>query len=267
MTQSDSAFDTLILDRPRADVLQVTLNRPAVRNAFNTRMATELLGIFQQFNRDCEGLRAVVLTGAGDQAFCAGADLKERRGMDEATWRRQHKIFEDMAGAIMDCPLPVIGAINGAAYGGGCELALACDFAYASRDAKFALTEVTIGLIPGIGGTQNLPRRVGIARAKEILLTGRPFSADDALSWGLVNRLCEPETLIPEALASAERIADNAPLAVAQAMRAVDAGSDTSLAQGLSVELDCYDKLVGTQDVAEGINAFNEKRRPRFKGQ
>ena len=259
------SYETLQLDRPQPEVLLVTMNRPAVRNAFNTQMATEMLTVFQALAHEADGVRAAVLTGAGDQAFCAGADLKERRGMDEASWRRQHKIFEDMSGAVMDCPLPVIGAVNGAAYGGGCELALACDFAYAVAGTRFALTEVTIGLIPGIGGTQNLPRRVGIARAKEILLTGRPFSAEEAHAWGVVTRLCAGETLISEALATAGRIAENAPLAVTQGLRAIEEGMGTSLSQGLSVELDCYDKLV-SEDVAEGIAAFNEKRRPVFKG-
>jgi len=259
-------FETLRLERPQPETLLVVMNRPAARNAFNTAMATDLLSVFQALAHDGDGVRAAVLTGEGDRAFCAGADLKQRRGMKEAAWRAQHKIFEDMSRAIIDCPIPVIGAVNGAAFGGGCELALACDFAYAAEDARFALTEVTIGLIPGIGGTQLLARRVGTARAKEILLTGRPFTAEEALAWGLVNRLCARETLLAEALAVAARIAANAPLAVAQALRAVDQGMESGLAQGLAVELDCYDKLVGTEDVAEGVAAFNEKRPPVFKG-
>ncbi|MEQ8603982.1 MAG: enoyl-CoA hydratase-related protein [Marivibrio sp.] len=266
MSAFDRRYDALRLERPQPEVLLVVMNRPTARNAFNTAMATELLTVFQALAHEPDGVRAAVLTGEGDRAFCAGADLKERRGMNEAAWRAQHKIFEDMARAILDCPIPVIGAVNGAAFGGGCELALACDFAYAADDARFALTETSIGLIPGIGGTQLLPRRVGTARAKEILLSARPFSAEEAAAWGIVNRLCARETLVPETLATAARIAANAPLAVAQAMRAVDQGMESGLAQGLAVELDCYDKLVGTEDVAEGVAAFNEKRQPVFKG-
>ncbi|MCR9219824.1 MAG: enoyl-CoA hydratase-related protein [Alphaproteobacteria bacterium] len=265
-TAREQSFDALRLERPAASVLLVTMHRPEARNAFNTTMATELLTVFQALAHQADGVRAVILTGAGDKAFCAGADLKERRGMDAETWRRQHKIFEDMAASIMDCPLPVIAAVNGAAYGGGCELALACDFAYAAETARFALPEVTIGLIPGIGGTQTLSRRAGAARAKELLLSGRPFDAEDALAWGVVNRVTAADALLAETVETAERIASNAPLAVAQALHAVDEGSETSLAQGLSVELACYDKLVGTEDLAEGVAAFNEKRPPRFKG-
>ncbi|MBP5856708.1 enoyl-CoA hydratase/isomerase family protein [Marivibrio halodurans] len=259
-------YETILLERPSPEILVVTLNRPNVRNAFDTRMATEMLNVFQALARASEGVRAVVLTGAGEHAFCAGADLKERQGMDDETWRRQHTVFEHMAGAVMDCPVPVIAAVDGVAYGGGCELMLACDFAYATTESRFALPEVTIGLIPGIGGTQNLPRRVGPARAKEIILTGRPFTAEDALEWGLVNRLCTRDDLLSEVLATAERITGNAPLAVAQGLHAIDEGMGTSLSQGLSVELDCYDKLVGTADVTEGISAFNEKRAPIFRG-
>lgn len=262
----DQSFDALRLERPASAVLVVEMHRPEARNAFNTAMATELLTVFQALAHQTDGVRAVILTGAGDKAFCAGADLKERRGMDAASWRRQHKIFEDMAASIMDCPLPVIAAVNGAAYGGGCELALACDFAYAAETARFALPEVTIGLIPGIGGTQALSRRVGIARAKEALLTGRPFTAADALAWGVVNRVTPPDALLSETVETADRIAANAPLAVAQALHAVDEGSETSLAQGLAVERACYDKLIGTEDLAEGVAAFNDKRPPRFKG-
>ncbi len=247
-------------------VVLVTLNRPERANAFNTRMAEEMVDLWVSLDARGGAARCVVLTGAGTRAFCAGADLKDRLDMTEAAWRRQHAAFEAMAAAIMDSVVPTIAAVNGAAFGGGCELVLACDFAYAAAGARFALPEVTLGIIPGIGGTQNLPRAVGLRRAREILLTGAPFSAADAYAWGLVNRLCAPEALLDEALETARRIAANAPLAVAQARRAAAGSLDLSLEAGLALELDCYNSLVATEDRQEGIRAYNEKRKPAFKG-
>ena len=180
------SFDTIIVDQEE-DLTWITLNRPEVANAFNTRMAEELLAVFSEFVSGARTTRCVILTGAGERAFCAGGDLKQRHGMTDEEWYAQHVVFEDLARALMDCPVPILGAINGAAYGGGTELTLACDFAYAAKHARFALTETTLGIMPGMAGTQYLPRAVGIRRAKEIILTGRPFSAEQALEWGLVN--------------------------------------------------------------------------------
>jgi enoyl-CoA hydratase/carnithine racemase len=207
-----------------------------------------------------------VVTGAGEKAFCAGADLKERNALSDGEWRSQHEIFERMFRAVRDCPIPVIAAVNGAAYAGGLELVLHCDFAYASRAAKFALTEVSLGIMPGGGGTQTLPRAVGERRAKELILAARPFSAEEALAWGVVNRLCEPGKLLEEALQAAGRIASQAPLSVAQARRAIRDGSHLDLASGMQLEIEAYNRLVGTEDRKEGLRAFNEKRKPTFKG-
>ena len=212
---------------------------------------------------DTQGYRAVVLTGTGDKAFCAGGDLKERHGMTDEQWLHQHAIFERMTLAIMDCPIPVIGAINGAAFGGGCELALNCDFVYASSTARFALTEVTLGIMPGAGGTQFLPRAVGSRRAKEILLTGKPFSAQDALDWGMVNKVCAPETLMDETLGDAQTICDNAPVSIRQAKRAMHFGMQMDIRSALFFEIDVYNKMVSTEDRHEGVRAFNEKRKPK----
>jgi enoyl-CoA hydratase len=156
--------------------------------------------------------------------------------------------------------------VNGAAFGGGCELALGCDFIYASRTARFALTEVTLGIMPGTGGTQNLPRAIGSRRAKELICSGRPFSAEDAHAWGMVNRLCEPAALMPETLATAQVIAGNAPIALRQAKRSIDLGTQMSLAEGMAFEIEAYNRMVGTQDRREGVRAFNEKRKPHFEG-
>lgn len=259
-------FETILVEKPEQHVVLVTLNRPKARNAFNTRMAEELVALFEGFRLDPVEPRCIVLTGAGDRAFCAGGDLKERRGMSDDQWRRQHLVFERMARAVIFCPVPVIAAVNGAAFGGGCELAGACDFIYASQTARFALTEVTLGIIPGAGGTQTLPRAVGTRRAKEIIFTGEPFDAQAALEWGFANRVCAPDTLLPEAIATATRIAANAPISIRQAKQAIARGCEMSLADGLAFEIEAYNRTVPSADRQEGIEAFNEKRKPRFKG-
>jgi enoyl-CoA hydratase len=263
---TDTRYETLKLNTPVPGVLVVTLNRPEVRNAINTKMGEEMVDLFTRINADPAGSRCVVLTGAGDRAFCAGGDLKERHGMTDEAWNRQHALFERMMLALLDCPLPVIAAINGVAFAGGCEFMLLCDFAYAVETARFALTEVTIGIMPGGGGTQTLPRRVGYARAAEIVLTGEPFGAAQALTWGVVNRLCAPDQLMNEVLATASRIARNAPLSIRQAKRSMIFGQRMDLRSAMFFEIDAYNQLVGTEDRREGIAAFNEKRTPVFKG-
>jgi len=259
-------FETLLVTRPREHVGLITMNRPEVMNATNTRMGQEMMELFESLMLDAGDLRCLVLTGAGSKAFCAGGDLKERNGMSNETWQRQHVLFEKKQRALMGCPIPVIAAVNGVAYGGGCELAAACDFIYASETARFALTEVTLGIMPGAGGTQNLPRAVGTRRGLEIILTGRPFSAEDGEKWGFVNRVLAPDRLIPEALDTAERIATNAPVSIRQAKQSVLRGVGLSIWDGLSFEIEAYNRMVGTEDRIEGVKAFNEKRKPKFKG-
>jgi enoyl-CoA hydratase/carnithine racemase len=260
------AYDTLSTETPAPHVLLIKLNRPEVRNAFNTAMGHELLDVWTRLTEDCGDWRCALITGAGDQAFCAGADLKERRGMSREAWRAQHELFERAFWALGDLPLPILAAVNGAAYGGGLELALMCDFIYAVRSARFALTEVSLGIIPGAGGTQNLPRAVGERRAKEIIMTARPFSAEDAYEWGMVNRLCEPGEVVPAALDTASAIASNAPLAVKQAKKSIRFGCQMEIRTAYRFEVEAYNQLVDTDDRREGILAFNEKRKARFKG-
>src|ERR1700739_4286162 len=243
-----------------------TLNRPQAANAMNTQMGRDLLAFFDSVNAAPLAHRCIVLTGAGDKAFCAGGDLKERQGMSDETWQAQHLLFERTVRAFIGCPVPVIGAVNGAAYAGGCELALCCDFIYAAETARFALTEVTLGIMPGAGGTQNLPRAVGERRAKEIILTGRPFTAAEAYEWGMVNRLCAPGQVVEEAIETGRRIADNAPISVGQAKHAIHFGLQMDLASGMMLEIEAYNRMVPTEDRREGVAAFNEKRKPRFKG-
>jgi enoyl-CoA hydratase/carnithine racemase len=259
-------YETIALDEPAEHVLRITLNRPEVSNAMNTQMGLDTLHLWDTLCNDPGLYRCVILTGAGEKAFCAGGDLKQRNGMTDAQWQAQHLIFERGVRAMKECPIPIIGAINGAAYGGGCEFALACDFAYASATARFALTEVTLGIMPGAGGTQNMPRAVGIKRAKEILLTGLPFTAAQALDWGMVNKVCEPASLQAETIATAERIAGNAPLSTRQIKHAVNTGMQMDLASALMFEIEAYNRLPPTEDRREGVAAFNEKRKPVWKG-
>jgi enoyl-CoA hydratase/carnithine racemase len=251
-------------DRPN-DVLLATLDRPEVANAFDTRAALELCGLFERFQAE-ERYRCVVITGAGDKAFCAGADLKERNSLSDEEWRSQHETFERMFRAVRDCPIPVIAAVNGAAFAGGLELVLHCDFAYASTAAKFALTEVSLGIMPGGGGTQTLPRVVGERRAKELILAARPFTAEEALAWGVVTKLCEPGKVLEETLRVADRVASLAPLALRQVKHAIREGLHRDLASAMQLEIEAYSRLVDTEDRREGIRAFNEKRAPKFEG-
>jgi len=263
---ADHSYETLRIERHGEHVLVVTLNRPEVRNAANTQMWADLLHLWRHLEAEPGSVRCVVLTGAGDQAFCAGGDLKERNGMTAQTWRHQHQLIEREYRAMIDCPLPILAAVNGHAFAGGCEMMLACDFAYAVPAARFALTEVTLGIMPGAGGTQLLPRAVGERRAREILLTGKPFTAAQALDWGLLNGVCEPAELLPTVLGLAETIAGNAPLSIRQAKKAVRFGMQMELQTALRYEAEAYDFLVDTEDRHEGVRAFNEKRKARFQG-
>ena len=261
-----SDFETITVERRDNHILLVTLNRPEASNALNTQMGLDLMELFEGFSIDLAGLRVAILTGQGTKAFCAGGDLKQRNGMTNDEWQAQHLIFERMLRAILACPIPVIAAVNGAAYGGGCELAAAADFVYASTNARFALTEVTLGIMPGAGGTQNLPRAIGERRAKERILSGLPFTAAEAESWGLVNRVVPQDELMQATLEIATRIAGNGPIAVRQAKQAIQRGLQMSLADGLAFEIEAYNRLVPTDDRREGVLAFNERRKPNFQG-
>ena len=260
------AYETLALEPRGEHVLLVTLNRPEVLNAINTQMGRDQLDLWTRIASNPPELRCVVLTGSGERAFCAGGDLKERDGMTDAAWRAQHDIFERAFMALVECTVPVIAAVNGHAFGGGLEMALCCDFIYAVPAARFALSEVRLGIMPGGMGTQNLPRAVGERRAKELILSARAFSTEEALAWGLVNRVCAPAQLLNEAIAAAQAIAENAPLSVRQAKKSIHYGLQADLLTGYRFEIEAYNRLVDTQDRHEGVRAFNEKRKPRFSG-
>ena len=263
----DRTYSTLALDYPARQVLRVTLNRPEAANAFNTQMARDLVACFEALALEPGDLRCVILTGNGERAFCAGGDLKERDGMSDQAWGAQHRIYERMIRAVVDCPLPLIAAVNGAAFGGGCELVASADFAYAAERARFALTETRLGIIPGAGGTQTLARAVGERRAKELILSARRFDADEAGRWGLVNAVVDDERLEGAVIEVATRIAANAPLAVRQAKQAIHRGLQMSLADGLAFEIEAYSRTVPTADRREGVRAFNEKRTAKFTGE
>jgi enoyl-CoA hydratase len=241
----------------------LSFNRPNSANALNSAMAEEIAHFFGTIDK---ATRAVIITGEGKN-FCAGADLKERKEMDKSQWQSQHLAFEAAHHAIMGCEVPAIAAVNGAAFGGGLELAMACDFIYAADNARFALTETTLGIMPGLGGTQLLPRAIGVQLAKELIFCGRTFSAEDALRWGLINQIHPANTLIEAAVGCATTISNNAPLAVKAVKKSINDGASLPIDAALKCELSFYDTLINTSDRIEGINSFNEKRKPVFKGE
>jgi enoyl-CoA hydratase/carnithine racemase len=246
-------------------VVMVTINRPEHMNAMNTALGEDLLACFDQLSRDAEA-RVVILTGAGDRAFCAGGDLKERLGMTDEAWKAQHVIFEQAAYRLLRCPIPVIAAVEGAALGGGCELAILADFIVAGETAVFGMPETTLGIFPGIGGTQLLPRIVGAPLAKELIMTGRRIGAAEAKAAGLVNHVVPAGQARLKAAEIAGTIAQNGPVAVRQAKKAIAYGGETDLDTALVLAIEAYNATVVTEDRLEGVRAFNEKRRPQFKG-
>ena len=260
------AFTTLLISDAAPQVRLVMMNRPDSANALNTQMAWDLLEYFEDFALSPGDCRCIVLTGTGARTFCAGGDLRERNGMSNEAWDRQHLIFERMIRALIACPVPLVGAINGAAFGGGSEIALTCDFLYAADTARFAFPEVSLGIMPGCGGTQLLSRAVGERRAKELILTSCSFTADQAEQWGMVNRVLPAAQLMERSLEAASAIAANAPLSVMQAKRSIHHGLQMSLADALAFEIEAYNRLVPTEDRKEGVLAFNEKRSPIFYG-
>ena len=243
-----------------------TLDRPDRMNSLSRDTLRALGRLTREAIAD-DTVRGIVLTGAGDKAFCAGADLKERQGMTENDIRRQVELYRSELGALDRCPKPVVAALNGVALGGGLELALMCDLRVAAPHAVLALPETSLGIIPGAGGTQRLPRVVGEARAKELILLGRRLTAPEALAWGLVNRIAPEGTpLLDDVIAWLAPIAEGAPIAQAAALEAIDRSFDVSLEVGLELEKVSYDKVLVSEDRREALQAFAEKRRPRFAG-
>lgn len=255
----------LVLTQREGGVATVTVNRPDVLNALDAATVSGLTSVMSEL-RDDDGVRAVVLTGAGERAFVAGADINELSKLDPLTARTLAERGHYLCGLIECLGKPVIAAINGFALGGGCELALACTLRIASATAKLGQPEIGLGIIPGFGGTQRLPRLVGSGRALELLLTGAPIGAEEAWRIGLVNRVVGPEALKEVAHQLASTIAQQAPIAIRAILDAVRHGSSMSLPDGLAFEASTFGVINGTADAREGTMAFLEKRQPQFTG-
>jgi enoyl-CoA hydratase len=246
-------------------VAVLTVNRPDALNAFDVETLTELRDRLRELAEDDEA-RVVVLTGAGDRAFAAGADIKYMSGLDVDQAKEWGALGHEVGRLLETMPKPTIAAVNGFALGGGCELALACDFRYASSTAKLGQPEVNLGIIPGWGGTQRLARVVGIGVAKELVLTGRVVDAEEALRIGLVNAVHEPDELLEKTLEVAEALAAKGPLALAAAKEAVNRALAGDHSDNLGREADYFGELFSSADAKEGMTAFAEKREPRFTG-
>ncbi|WKA54269.1 enoyl-CoA hydratase/isomerase family protein [Planococcus shixiaomingii] len=247
-------------------VYTLQLNRPAAMNSLNTLMGIELIECLN-FLQEQTSVRVLVVTGSGEKSFCAGADLKERKGMSNEQWKEQHIIFEEAFELLRKFPFPVIAAVNGFALGGGLEMALSCDFRYAADHAKMALPEVRLGIIPGVGGTQLLPRAIPLGLAKEMLFRGNQIDAQQALSFGIVNEVLSKEELIPRTLEIAKEIGRNAPLSLKAIKKSIQSGLAKDLEAAVSIELDEYYKCANSNDRQEGIRSFNEKRQPEWRGE
>ncbi|WP_134702963.1 enoyl-CoA hydratase/isomerase family protein [Ammoniphilus sp. YIM 78166] len=250
------------LDQGR--IVLLTLNRPEVMNSINTELGYELRDTLDRLNEDPTA-RVIVFTGSGERSFCTGGDLKERNGMTDEQWLKQHRLFQEVFRKIRQSSRPVITAVNGYALGGGCELAFSGDIIYASNSAKFGLPEVTRGIIPGVGGTQTIGRFLPRGVALEMLLTGKSMTAEEAYKYGMVNKLVEPGHLIEETINTARVIAQNSPLAVRMAKKAFRRGIDLPLEEGVEYALECYNRTVSHSDRLEGVRAYNEKRLPNFQ--
>jgi enoyl-CoA hydratase len=255
----------LVLCSRKNDVAIIRLNRAEKLNAFSNAMFDELNAVLDELLRH-QDLRVLILTGAGERAFCAGTDIAELDGLTEAEAAKLSARGQELCNKLEAFPVPVIAAVNGIAAGGGCELALACHLRIASKRATFSLPETKLGLIPAYGGTQRLPRDIGVARALESMLTGNVIDAPTALDFGFVNRVVESDTLMSEAESLAGEIATMAPLAIRACLKAVTEGLQLPLDEGLALERELFASLFATEDALEGTRAFLEKRAPVFKG-
>lgn len=258
--------DTLLLETPEPGIYLLTINRPDQLNALNHQTLTAIQTIAQQLSHQLDA-RALIITGAGNKAFIAGADISEMCDKNAQDGQRFSTLGLNTVQALSDLPFPVIAAVNGYALGGGCELALACDWIIAADSAQFGQPEVKLGVPPGFGGTQRLPRRIGTARALEMILSGQLIDAPTALQWGLVNHIYPAEQLMEEAFNIARTIAAQAPLAVELSKKLVLDGADMPLERANAMENRAFGLAFATADQTEGMRAFIEKRKAVFTGQ
>ncbi|GIW39786.1 MAG: crotonase [Candidatus Binatia bacterium] len=249
----------------REGVRWITIDRPEARNALDETTLRELLRAARDIRRD-ETVRVAVLTGAGDRAFVAGADIRAMERLSPLEAKRFSRLGQKLTQALEDLPVPVLAAVQGFALGGGLELALACDWIVAARSARFGQPEVGLGLVPGFGGTQRLARRVGAARARELVFTGRTIDADEAYRLGLVERVVEDGRLRDEVDAVARELAAKPRVALAQAKAALQVSTEVDLATGLRYENEAFALTFSTEDAREGMRAFLEKRKAAFRG-
>ena len=259
-----SQYDNLLFE-VKGNIGIITLHRPKALNALNTELLQELGNLLDRI-KDDKSLEIVIITGSGEKAFVAGADIAEMQKLTAIEGRNFGKIGQDVFNKLESLPQPVIAAINGFALGGGCELAMACDIRIASEKAKFGQPEVSLGITPGFGGTQRLPRLIGKGRAKELIFTGDIIDAGEAYRTGLVNKVVAPEELMNAAQVMAEKILSRAPVAVQLSKAAVNEGLNMDLASGIAYEAEVFGLCFATDDQKEGMTAFVEKRKANFTG-
>ncbi len=264
-SNGSSVSDPLLLVEEKNKAVILTMNRPKVMNCLNFDLLYAIRDKVNELQYRTD-IRTVIITGAGDKSFCAGADLKERATLTPDEVKKFIITIRNLLTSIQNLPIPVISAVNGIALGGGTEVALASDIRIASDNASMGLTEAKLAIIPGGGGTQRLPRIIGVAKAKELIFTGRRVDAEEALDIGLVNKVAAPERLLEECLKMADMIGQTGPIAVEMAKYAIDKGIETDLATGLAIESNAYRVTIPTEDRIEGLTAFREKRKPIYKG-
>ncbi len=258
-------YKNLIIEK-KDDIAILTFNRPKVLNALNSETLKEFECALYEIENDNE-CKVLILTGAGDKAFIAGADIKEMKDMNPVQAKEFSKLGHRAIGKLQEMEKPIIAAVNGYALGGGCEVAISCDFIYASKNAQFGLPEVTLGVFPGFGGTQRLIEFVGKPIAKELIFTGKFIKAEEALKLGLVNKVCEPENLMDEVIKTAKKIASNGQIAVRWAKSLINTGCDVDMKSGCKLESEMFGLIFSTNDQKEGMDAFLNKRKPQFKGE